>query len=79
MEGIGGWLSAYLFGSVPLAFFYAAGLAVVLLVGALSTDEARLREAGVTLAAIVAISIAWAVVWTIYFLNSDRVARTFGT
>ncbi len=125
MKDVGGWLFVYLIGSVPLALFYAAGLAgrfldyhlgllaaiflvlavplvlvvlkvpsapawniaalwvgagsisLILIAGALSADEARLREVGVTLAAIVSISIVWAVVWTMYFLTSDRVARTF--
>ncbi len=115
----------YLVGSVPVALFYAAGLAgrffdyhlgflagiflvltaplvlvalklasapawniaslwvgagsisLVVLAGALSTDEARLREVAPTLAAIAFLSIVWAVVWTTYFLTSERVARTF--
>ncbi len=55
----------------------AGSISLILLAGALSADEARLTEAGVIMAAIVSISIAWAVVWTMYFLSSDRVARTF--
>ena len=55
----------------------AGSISLVLIAGALSTGEVRLREAGVTIAAILIISIAWAVVWTMYFLTSDRVARTF--
>ena len=126
MEGIRGWLLVYLVGSVPVALFYAVGLAgrffdyhmglvagiflvltaplilvvlksasapgwniaslwvgggsiaLVMLAGAISADEARLREAGPTLAAIAVFSIAWAVVWTMYLLTSERVARTFG-
>ncbi len=52
-------------------------ISLVVLIGALSADEERLREVGLIVAAIVSISIAWAVVWTMYFLTSDRVARTF--
>ena len=55
----------------------AGSISLVVLAGALSADEARLREVVVIVAAIVSISIAWAVVWTMYFLSSDRVARTF--
>ena len=55
----------------------AGSISLVVLAGALSADEARLREVGVTLATIAFISIAWAVVWTVYFLTSDRVVRTF--
>ena len=56
-----------------------AGLiSLVVLVGALSADGARLREVGLTVAAIVSVSMAWGVAWTIYFLTSDRVARIFG-
>jgi hypothetical protein len=125
MEGIGGWLLAYLIGSVPVAVFYAAGLAgrffdyhlgllagifvvlaaplvlvvmkltyapawniaalwvgtgsisIVVLAGALSTDDARLKEVAPVLAAIAFLSIVWAVVWTAEFLTSERVAKTF--
>ena len=60
------------------SLWVGAGLiSLVVLAGALSADEARLREVGVTVVAIVSISIAWAVAWTMYFLTSDRVARTF--
>ena len=60
------------------SLWVGAGLiSLVVLTGALSADEARLKEVGVIVAAIVSISIAWAVVWTMYFLTSDRVARTF--
>ena len=45
---------------------------------ALSAGEARLtKSVVVTLAVIVSIAIVWAVVWTVYFVTSDRVARTF--
>lgn len=55
----------------------AGSISLILLVGALTADEARLRETGLTMAAIAFISIAWAAVWMMYFLNSDRVSRTF--
>ncbi len=126
MEGIGGWLLVYVVGSVPMALFYAAGLAgrffnyhlgilagiflvltaplvlvvsklasapawniaslwvgagstsLVVLAGALFADEARLRDVAPTVAAIAFLSIVWALVWTMYFLTSERVTRTFG-
>ena len=56
----------------------AGSISLILLVGALQADETRLREVGATLAIIGLVSIAWATVWTIYFLTSDRVASTFG-
>ncbi len=60
------------------ALWVGGGLTTLrLLIGALSADEARLQEAGMILAAIVSISIAWSVVWTMYFLISERVAKTF--
>jgi len=55
----------------------AGSILLVVLAGALSTDGARLREVAPTLAAIAFLSIVWAVVWTTYFLTSERVARTF--
>ncbi len=63
--------------NIVLLWVGAGSISLVVLAGALSADEARLREVGVTVAAIVSISIAWAVAWTMYFLTSDRVARTF--
>jgi len=55
----------------------AGSISLVVLLGALSADEARFKEVDVTVMVIIAISIAWAVVWTMYFLKSERVARTF--
>jgi len=55
----------------------AGSIFLIVLVGALQADEARLREAWLTLALIGTFSIAWAAVWTMYFLRSDRVAGTF--
>ena len=56
----------------------AGSISLRVLAGALSADEARLtRSAGAILAAIVSVSIVWAVAWTMYFLISDRVANTF--
>jgi hypothetical protein len=36
------------------------------------------RSEGLTMAAIVSVALAWAVVWTWYFLVSERVAKIFG-
>ena len=55
----------------------AGSISVILLVAALTADEARLREVAATMVIIVFASIAWAGVWTMYFLRSDRVATTF--
>lgn len=125
MNGIRGWLLVYLVVSVPVTFFFAAGLAgrffdyhwgavagiffiltvplvllvlrlpsapmwniaslwagtgsisVTLLVAALTADETRLREVTATMTIILFASIAWAGIWTMYFLRSDRVATTF--
>ncbi len=55
----------------------AGSISVILLVAALTADEARLREVAATMVIIVFASIAWAGVWTMYFLRSDRVAATF--
>ena len=50
---------------------------LILLAGALGADGARLREVAGTVAIIALASTTWATVWTMYFLRSDRVARTF--
>ncbi len=55
----------------------AGSISLILLVGALAGDEARLREVAATMAIILFASTAWAIVWTMYFLRSDRVATTF--
>ena len=47
------------------------------LYGVLLMERALERSEGLTLAAIVSISIAWAVAWTWYFLVSERVAKIF--
>jgi hypothetical protein len=62
-----------------VGLWVGAGLiSVRVLHGVLLADEAKLtRSAVTTLSAIVSIAIAWAAVWTMYFLTSDRVARTF--
>ena len=61
------------------ALWVGAGLiALRVLYGVVLADEARLTQEAVTkMAAIVSAAIAWAAVWTMYFLHSDRVARTF--
>ena len=55
----------------------AGSILLILLAGALSADETRLREVAATMAIIAFSSTAWATVWTVYFLRSDRVATTF--
>ena len=55
----------------------AGSISLIVIVGALSAEEARLREVGMPVVAIVCLSMLWAVVWTTYFLTSERVARTF--
>jgi hypothetical protein len=55
----------------------AGSISMVMLLGATTTDPTRLREVGATLVAIAIPPIVWAVIWTIYFLNSERVARAF--
>ena len=55
----------------------AGSISAILIVAALTADEARLREVAATMVIIVVASVAWAGVWTMYFLRSDRVATTF--
>ena len=55
----------------------AVTIVLILLGGALTADEGRLREVGMTMAIVATTSIAWAAVWTAYFLKSARVAATF--
>lgn len=56
-----------------------AGLiSVRVLYGVLLADPERLtKSALLILSVIVSIAIAWAAVWTMYFVHSDRVAKTF--
>ena len=126
MQDIQGWLLVYAVGSLPVLFFYSAGLAgwvydypiplllsifiaflapVVLLLlrmpsapqwnialvwsgaalltsriihGIVQGDIPIERNAATMLVSFVAFAIAWAGVWTAYFLKSERVARVFG-
>ena len=126
MADLDGWVWIYLIGSLPIALFYAAGLAgwllnyhlglvaaiftvlgvpLVLLIvevssapawniaalwlgagsislrigaGARSAERERLRSSAGTLVGIVVVATAWALVWTVYFLNSEHIASTFG-
>ena len=55
-----------------------AGLiSVRILYGVLLADKAALKSHWLTLAAIVSVALAWAIVWTWYFLVSERVAKIF--
>lgn len=56
----------------------AGSITLILLVGAFTADGARLREAAAAMLIIVSTLSAWAVVWTLYFLRSERVAAIFG-
>ncbi len=62
-----------------VGLWVGAGLiSVRLLHGVLLADPARLTKSAVLImSVIVSIAISWAVVWTRYFLISDRVAKTF--
>ena len=125
MGTISGWLLVYLIGSVPLVFFYSAGLSgwffdypvglfigilvvlvvpLVLLVfkvpsapawntallwigaglitlrmlyGLIRMKRALQRAEGLSLAAIVFVALAWALVWTRYFFVSEKIAKIF--
>lgn len=126
MQDVQGWLLVYAVGSLPVLFFYSAGLAgwiydypipllasifVTFLVpiallflkvpnaplwnialvwtgaalltsriihGILKGDIPIERDAATMLVSFVAFAVAWAGVWTGYFLKSERVARAFG-
>ena len=45
--------------------------------GVLLMERALQRSEGLTMAAIAAVALAWAMVWTRYFLVSERVAKIF--
>ncbi len=62
-----------------VGLWVGAGLiSVRVLHGVLLADPARLTKSTVLImSVIVSIAISWAVVWTRYFLISDRVAKTF--
>ena len=47
------------------------------LYGVLLMERALQRSEGLTLAAIVVVALAWAIVWTWYFLVSERVVKIF--
>ena len=64
--------------NVALLWFGAGLILLRVLTGLLFVDETRLTATAITImASIVSFAIVWAIVWTQYFLNSDRVARTF--
>ena len=55
-----------------------AGLiSVRILYGVLLMERPLQASEGLTLAAIVSVALAWAIVWTWYFLVSERVAKIF--
>ena len=55
----------------------ATSTSLIVLHGAIFADRARLKEVAPLVAVIVLLSVAWAAIWTAYFLRSERVARTF--
>ena len=55
----------------------AGSITLILLVGALTADAGRFKEAAATMAIIALASNAWAAVWTVYFLKYYRVVTTF--
>lgn len=57
-----------------------AGAGSILLIqsgAVLTADAERLREVAATMVLIAVASTAWATIWTLYFLRSQRVATTF--
>ena len=54
----------------------AGSISLIVILGALSADGVRRGEVLMNVVAIVCFSMAWAAVWTTYFLTSERVART---
>lgn len=55
----------------------AGSILLILSVAAFTADAARLMEVAATMVLIAIASTAWATIWTLYFLRSQRVATTF--
>ena len=61
-----------------VGLWVGAGLiSLRILYGMLFMERRLQRSEGLTLAAIVSVALAWAIIWTWYFLVSKRVAKTF--
>jgi hypothetical protein len=64
--------------NIAVLWVGAGLISVRVLYGVLRMERAVQRSEGLTMAAIVSVALAWAVVWTWYFLVSERVAKIFG-
>jgi hypothetical protein len=64
--------------NIAVLWVGAGLISVRVLYGVLRMERALQRSEGLTMAAIVSVALAWAVVWTWYFLVSERVAKIFG-
>ena len=63
--------------NIALLWVGAGLISLRVLYGVLLMERALQRSEGLTLAAIVSVALAWAIVWTWYFLVSERVAKLF--
>ena len=64
--------------NIALLWVGAGLISLRVLHGVLLMERALQRSEGLTLVVIVSVALAWAIVWTWYFLVSERVAKIFG-
>jgi hypothetical protein len=63
--------------NIALLWVGAGLISVRILYGVLLMERGLQRSEGQIMATIVSVALAWAIVWTWYFLVSERVAKTF--
>ncbi|NKB34446.1 MAG: hypothetical protein GKR91_15245 [Pseudomonadales bacterium] len=57
----------------------SAGLIILrILYGILLMERGLQRPEGVTIFVIVVVALTWSILWTWYFLKSERISETFG-
>jgi|TARA_B100002003_G_C14136327_1_gene546499 hypothetical protein len=63
--------------NIALLWVGAGLISVRILYGVLLMERGLQRSEGQIMATIVSVALAWAIVWTWYFLVSERVAKIF--
>ncbi len=63
--------------NIALLWVGAGLISVLILYGVLLMERGLQRSEGQIMATIVSVALAWAIVWTWYFLVSERVAKIF--
>lgn len=64
--------------NITVLWIGAGLISLRILYAILLMDRDLQRSEGMIMASIVSVALAWAIVWTRYFLVSERVAKIFG-